>query len=70
MADPPHNMPSRPCSFCDGIGTMRTEKGYRARSRDEDEFTELVAIVGEKCPMCFGRGETYVLGEAPRRLNS
>jgi len=49
---------------------MRTEKEYQARSRDEDEFTDLVAIVGEKCPMCLGRGETYVLGEAPRRLNS
>lgn len=58
----PIDMRTIPCSFCGGIGTMREEKWYQSRMVDEDEFTEHKAIVGERCPMCAGRGVTGVVG--------
>lgn len=63
--DIPVDIPTMPCSFCGGIGTMREEKRYASRMIDEDEFTEHTAIIGEPCPMCQGRGVTGFTGFGP-----
>jgi len=53
-----------PCTFCGGHGIMREELRYGTRSADEDVFTGRIAIVGETCPVCFGRGLTDIAGGA------
>ncbi|MBL8844789.1 MAG: hypothetical protein JNN24_03365 [Hyphomicrobium zavarzinii] len=67
MSKLPIDWPTTPCTFCEGTGIMREEKSYLSRLVEEDEFTEYTAIVGERCPLCRGRGETF--GTTPT-LNS
>lgn len=69
MGKLPLDLSTVPCSFCNGTGTMREEKRYLSRLVEEDELTEYTAIVGERCPFCRGRGETFVTGSTSQ-LNS
>lgn len=49
MGDFPVGMPTAPCSFCGGSGTMREEKRYQSRMVDEDEFTDHKSVSVARC---------------------
>ena len=53
---------AEPCTFCDGVGTMREPKKYRTRGIDDDEYETRTVIMGEQCPMCVGRGLVGIVG--------
>ncbi|MFN3624429.1 MAG: hypothetical protein ACK4TP_10240 [Hyphomicrobium sp.] len=63
--DPLEGMQTEPCSFCGGSGTMRETRTLTfipIEDGEEGEPETRRAVLGEQCPVCFGRGKTGVMG--------
>lgn len=57
-----------PCTFCGGHGVMRETRTLTfipIEDGEEGEPEKQRAVLGERCPVCFGRGVTGVIGYGP-----